>query len=493
VATIDEIRQAELDYCKDHLDYYVQTYCHIEDKDAAEIIQPFTLWPMQADILDSIHANRLNIILKARQLGVTWLTLAYASYCLLFNPGYLVMALSRTEDEAKELIRRLGVILKYMPEFIREDTKDSDWSGIKYRITSLNIEVIHPGKPASTFKAFPSSSGAGRSFTANLLILDEWAFQAFAEQIWLSAYPTINRPTGGKVIGLSTIERGTLFERLYTEDNNFNKLFLPWYADPRRTAAWYEQTKKDMGDLIMQEYPATVEEALTIPGGSYFPEFDRRIHVIEGEPEPHHLRYVSMDYGLDMFAVLFYEVDTKGNAVVYKQIHESDLIVSAAAQRLLEVQGTDRIERYYAPPDLWNRNRDTGKSTAEIFLQYGIYLTQTSNAREQGCLNIKEYLKPYTAKNEQTGDEYTTAKLRIYEDCAPDLVRCLTKIQKDKNKPNEYANQPHDLTHIVDALRAFCVARPIPTQLAQPKPIYNFDFEKPKPDPIGYGNEIRII
>jgi hypothetical protein len=31
---------------------------------------------------------------------------------------------------------------------------------------------------------------------------------------------------GGKVVGLSTIKRGTLFEELFTEDNNFNKLVL---------------------------------------------------------------------------------------------------------------------------------------------------------------------------------------------------------------------------------------------------------------------------
>jgi hypothetical protein len=54
---------------------------------------------------------------------------------------------------------------------------------------------------------------------------------------------------------------------------------LPWSADPRRDAEWYARTERDLGPLIMQEYPATVEEALTIPGGSYFPEFKEHIHV----------------------------------------------------------------------------------------------------------------------------------------------------------------------------------------------------------------------
>lgn len=491
VISIDELRQAEMAHIKTHLRYFIESYVHIEDKDADETIQPFHLWPRQTEALESIHANRLNIILKARQLGITWLTLAYASHALLTSPGHLTIALSRTEDEAKELVRRLGVIYRNMPELVREANADN-WTGPTYRATALSIEITHPGKPASTLKAFASSSGAARSFTANLLLLDEWAFQQFAQEIWLSAYPTINRPTGGKVVGLSTIERGTLFEELFTGDNGFNKIFLPWHADPRRTQEWYDQTKKDLGDAILQEYPATIEEALTIPGGSYFPEFKRHIHVIEGEPTPNSNRYVSMDYGLDMFAVLWYEVDERGNATVYRELHEKDLIVSEAAKALLNATH-EPIKAYYAPPDLWNRNRDTGRSTAEVFHQHGITLTKTDNAREQGCLNIKEWLVPIQTRHEQTGEPITTAKLRIYDGTAPNLVSCLTKIQKDKQRPNMYANEPHELTHIVDSLRAFCVGRPRPTEIPKPRKVYNFDFEKPKPSPVGYGADTRVI
>jgi phage terminase large subunit len=166
-----------------------------------------------------------------------------------------------------------------------------------------------------------------------------------------------------------------------------------------------------------------------------------------------------------MLAVLYYEVDTKGNATVYKEIHESGLIVSEAAKRINEVTDGEKIDTYYAPPDLWNANRDTGKSTAEIFQEYGIDLIKTSNNREQGCLNVKEYLNPYEETNEQTGDKYITARLVIAEGQAPNLVRCLTKIQKDKQKSTTYANQPHELTHIVDSLRAFCCGRPSATKI----------------------------
>ena len=43
--TPSEFRQAEAEYCRNDPVYFVENYCHIEDKDADELIQPFTLWP----------------------------------------------------------------------------------------------------------------------------------------------------------------------------------------------------------------------------------------------------------------------------------------------------------------------------------------------------------------------------------------------------------------------------------------------------------------
>ena len=443
--TISEIRQAELDYIKTDLPYFIETYAHIEDKDAEEVIVPFELWDAQKQTLKEIHENRLNIILKARQLGVTWLVLAYAAWCLLCNKGWLIIALSRTEDEAKELIRRLGdVIFKSMPELLLAANETERTDIIRYKKTALSVELIFPDGKVSTFKAFPSSSGAGRSFTANMLLLDEWAFQSFAEQIWLSVYPTINRPTGGKVIGLSTIERGTLFESLYTEENGFNKIFLPWHADPRRTESWYAKTKQDLGDLVMQEYPASVEEALTIPGGAYFPEFKRHIHVKPPLLETDGVRrYVAIDYGLDMFSAHWIYIDTENKARVYREFDSPNLTVSEAAGKLRELSEGEYIDLYLAPPDLWNRSQESGKSRALLFQQEGIPLTKTNNNLEDGCAAMKEWLKD--------------AALTFDEGAAPNLERCLLKIQKDKNRPNIYAKEPHDLTHDVDSLRCFCV------------------------------------
>lgn len=467
----DDLRtlwEDEIAYCRGNVEYFVDHYGRIEDRDSDEVVVPFRMWQEQRNALLSIHENRLNIVLKARQLGITWLALNYAAWMLLTTAGAVVVALSKTEEDGKELIRRICVILDSMRTLVRRE----EWYGARLESAAMTATITFPNGLVSTIKAFPAAPGAGRSFTANLVILDEWAFQQYAREIWGAAYPTINRPTGGKVIGLSTIKRGSLFEELWTTDGNgFNKIFIPWYADPRRTQEWYEQTRKAIGeDLLMAEYPATPEEALTVPGGAFFPEVKDSIHLTDWMPDEPIQRYISIDYGLDALAAIWHAVDSTGRDTVYREVYKSGLIVHDAAMAIIRACSGERIDATYAPPDLWNRNRDTGRSTAEIFdelfYQYGMPpMTKTSNDRVQGWLDVKEWLRPVKETNEQTGEQKLTARMLILRGAAPNLLRCLKAIQKDEKRPNDAANDPHELTHLPDSLRAFCAGRPLPAEL----------------------------
>ena len=226
--------------------------------------------------------------------------------------------------------------------------------------------------------------------------------------------------------------------------------------------------------------------------GQFFREFKRSVHVIESFQMPEHWnRYIAIDYGLDMFAVLFIAIDTKGKAYVYNEIHKPNLIVSEARQTLKSIMRHYRYKYIYAPPDLWNRNRDTGKSTAELFWEGGIDLTKASNNRIAGWLNVKEWLKVRKVRDEQTGELYEDSDLKIFSNCV-NLIKYLPQLQHDEKEPNDVATEPHEPTHITDALRYFCVSRTAPTkEVKSVEKTFNFDFEKPvRKD---WGEEIVII
>jgi hypothetical protein len=53
-----------------------------------------------------------------------------------------------------------------MPEFVSLDGRN----GIRFDPYVLSITLTFRSGQVSTFKAFPSASGAGRSFTADMLI-----------------------------------------------------------------------------------------------------------------------------------------------------------------------------------------------------------------------------------------------------------------------------------------------------------------------------------
>ncbi len=198
--------------------------------------------------------------------------------------------------------------------------------------------------------------------------------------------------------------------------------------------------------------------------GQFFTEFDRKIHVCTPFKIPKDWRiYRTRDYGLDMCATYWIAMDYQMNVYVYKELYESDLIVSDAARKI-NAMTDEKIQIDYAPPDLWNRNKDTGKSTADIFAENGQYLTKADNNRVTGWLAVHEWLKTY--KDEQG---QLNSKLKIFSNCI-NLIRTLPALQHDEKNPNDVAVEPHELTHAPDALRYFCTMWQSPLVARKEKP-----------------------
>lgn len=190
--------------------------------------------------------------------------------------------------------------------------------------------------------------------------------------------------------------------------------------------------------------------------GQYFSEWDRYVHVVEPFPLPiHWKRFRVLDYGLDMLAAYWAAMDTTGNLYVYKELYKSDLIISEAAKRIKASTVSNEAVPMFAPPDLWNRRQDTGKSAAALFTENGVPMVKVSNARVQGWLNLKEWLKVTEQRDEQTGELRKTSRLRIFKNCE-NLIRCVPQLQRDERDPNDVATEPHELTHAPDALRYLC-------------------------------------
>ena len=75
--------QKEIRKCRKSPAYFLDTYGQIYDAVSGEWI-PFRLWSAQFTTLQTIKCKRSVVILKARQLGLTWLVLGFALWLILF-------------------------------------------------------------------------------------------------------------------------------------------------------------------------------------------------------------------------------------------------------------------------------------------------------------------------------------------------------------------------------------------------------------------------
>ncbi len=247
---------------------------------------------------------------------------------------------------------------------------------------------------------------------------------------------------------------GRIFIPSRVEDNTFLMDSDPGYIERLRRLS-----DKDREALLFGNWD--------IFDGQYFTEWRREIHVIKPFEIPKHWRrYFVMDYGLDMLAGYWIAVDLSGRAYVYREIYESGLIISDAAKKIVAATN-EKVYAYIAPPDLWNRRQDTGKSAAEIFFENGVPLVRANNDRVQGWYNLKEWLAPCS-------DEYgkTIANLRIFGTCI-NLIRTLPSVTVDTKNPNDVSSVPHELTHAPDAIRYFVAGRPVPASVPPQREVYD--------------------
>ena len=271
----------------------------------------------------------------------------------------------------------------------------------------------------------------------------------------------------------------------HTDENDRKRIFIP--AKVRENKFLIDADPnyiKRLEQLPEFERRTLLDGEWDIFAGQYFTEFRKDIHVVEPFEIPRHWnRYTSKDYGLDMLANLWFTTDTQGNTYVYKELYESDLIISAAAQRIKQVNGDDKILIKYAPPDLWNRRQETGRSAHDIFVENGEVCQKSSNDRVDGWLAVKEWLKIVETKDEQTGETIKTSRLKIFSNCT-NLIRTLPQLQRSETNPNDVATEPHELTHAPDALRGYCIMRQRPSSEADNKKRDAF-YRKPLPSILG--------
>ena len=239
----DEIVKEILKCGKDPV-YFINNFCRISHPIHGLI--PFKTYDFQSDLLRDFNGHRFNVILKARQMGISTIVAAYIVWLMLFHRDKNVLVMATKFGTASNLVKKVKAMMRNLPEWIQISTVSID------NRTSF---VLTNG---SQIKASSTSSDAGRSEALSLLVLDEAAHIEALEELWTGLYPTIS--TGGRCIALSTPNGvGNWFHQTYVDaedgTNNFNPVRLYWDLHPDRDKEWFEKETRNMSRRqIAQEY-----------------------------------------------------------------------------------------------------------------------------------------------------------------------------------------------------------------------------------------------
>jgi hypothetical protein len=234
-------------------------------------------WYWQRDVLDKWIDNPLNLVLKARQIGITWLAAGYALWKLLTKPGTRALLVSINEDEAIKIVNRLFDMFVSLPEHLKFDAEVTKPS--RDARPSTLIELTFPDGRISSVVGLPSTRRAGHGETATIVILDEYARHEYARDSWKAVFATADN--GGQIVVISTANgvsneqtgEGNFFHHLWVnaEEYGIESKFLGWDLHPDRDEDWYARNARGLPPADRAEqFPRNPEEAFILTGDCWF-------------------------------------------------------------------------------------------------------------------------------------------------------------------------------------------------------------------------------
>jgi len=232
---IKEVIKQEYVKCAQDPSYFMKKYCVIQHPIRGKI--PFALYDFQEKTVNEFQENRFNILLKARQLGISTLTAGYSLWLMTFHQDKNVLVIATKQEVAKNLVTKVRVMHSNLPSWLKQKCVEDN---------KLNLRYMN----GSQIKAVSSGPEAARSEALSLLILDEAAFISQIDEIWTASQQTLT--TGGSCIALSTPNGiGNWFHKQWVDAEEgrgmFNFIKLHWTVHPDRDQEWRDDQDTLLG------------------------------------------------------------------------------------------------------------------------------------------------------------------------------------------------------------------------------------------------------
>lgn len=355
-------------------DYYknaIEKLFLIVNKDAKTV--PFTLNEPQTKILYNLTGR--DIVLKARQEGISSLILALFTIDFLMKENVRCVVISHEANATQKLLDRV----KYYLESLKTTFPGALPYKLKYNSRS---ELLNEEKNSVFYIGTAGSRAFGRGDTIQNLHVSELPFYPDQETVMTGLMQAV--PTDGRIIIEATANGvGDYFYNLWNESkkpgSTFTNHFLPWFAMKeyqRHVSEGFQPNEEEQelqktfnltheqlnwrrhklselqGDIdkLNQEFPSTAEEAFILSGNPVWSPTLMQWYL-HGCKEPKFRGNLMGAYQI------FFETNEKGNLQIWEEPNPSHSYVI----------GADPAEGISSQDDAPGKRRRLDSSCAVVF------------------------------------------------------------------------------------------------------------------------------
>ena len=253
--------------------------------------------------------GKRNIVLKARQMGLTTWTAARFFLKTITQPGTLTLEVAHTQEAAEEIFRIVHRFLDWLPEELRRGPLRTSRANVR--------QLVFPVLDAQYRVVSAGDRNAGRGLTVQNLHCSELARWPGDPTETLAGLRAAMAPEAELVLESTPDGVGGCFheEWLKADEAGMVRHFFPWWMEPRYRAAAVDETRltdeeselrkrhgldlRQIGfrrqiranfrGLARQEYAEDEESCFRVSGESVF-EMEAIERRLETAPEPQERR-----------------------------------------------------------------------------------------------------------------------------------------------------------------------------------------------------------
>lgn len=377
---MNEKEFTEVIKCKNDPWYFIKNY--VKTQPRGRPLQPFPDYPYLQSLIYDLQKEKMLIILKSRQMLVTWAVIAYFLWETMFVGNCDNGIISKREEEAKEAIDwRAQTIYNSLPDYLK----------CKITRQTRDPAIWVFGERNSRLLSFPSSPDAVRMYTFKRVMFDEMAFCKKEREIWTAIKGGLE---DGYFVGAST-PNGAFTKHAELCSNaskdGYKFLRLHYSLNPDKDKKWKENAMKGMSHEEWEQ-----EQELNMYSSSNL-VYDKMNfeNIIENDIDYSCCKlYRGIDFGYYSPVVLWGCLTAEGKFIIFNEwvgYHNTvgEMISSIKEQdEMLGISEND-VDMTFCDPAGAAKN-DEGISPVEKLMKAGIKVSYRNSSIMTGINIVRE-------------------------------------------------------------------------------------------------------